>query len=74
VVVALLVLAPTAAWAQSSVSTGQILGSIKDPDGAAMPGVSIEARNPETGFARNAVTSAGFYRTSCCPRGLPMCG
>jgi hypothetical protein len=70
VVVALLVLAPTAAWAQSSVSTGQILGSIKDPDGAAMPGVGIEARNPDTGFARNAVTDVtGFYRIELLPSG-----
>jgi outer membrane receptor protein involved in Fe transport len=67
---ALLVLAPTAAWAQSSVSTGQILGSIKDPDGAAMPGVSIEARNPATGFARNAVTDpSGFFRIDLLPSG-----
>ena len=70
VVVALLVLAPAAAWAQSSVSTGQIYGTARDPDGAVMPGVGIEARNVDTGFARTAVTdTGGFYRIDLLPPG-----
>ena len=70
VVVALLVLAPAAAWAQSSVSTGQVFGTAQDPEGAVMPGVGIEARNVDTGFARNTVTDAsGFYRIDLLPSG-----
>ena len=70
VVVALLVLAPAAAWAQSSVSTGQVFGTAKDPEGAVMPGVGIEAKNVDTGFSRNAVTDAtGFYRIDLLPSG-----
>ena len=62
-VVALLVTVPAAVWAQSSVATGQIYGTAKDPNGAAMPGVSIEAKNVDTGFARRAVSDTdGYFR------------
>jgi len=70
VAVALLVLVPSAAWAQSSVTTGQIFGTAKDPNGAVMPGVGIQAKNVDTGFARSAVTdTSGYYRLDLLPSG-----
>jgi outer membrane receptor protein involved in Fe transport len=68
--VAVVALAPSLAWAQSNVATGQIFGSVADPDGAAMPGVSIAASNPDTGFTRRTITDAsGFYRIDLLPSG-----
>ncbi len=71
-VVALAVLlAPNAGWAQSSGSTGQIIGTAMDSDGGAMPGATIVARNTETGFSRTAITdTAGFYRLDLLPVGI----
>ncbi len=69
VAVALMVLVPTAAWAQSSVS-GQIFGTAKDPNGGVMPGVGIEAKNVDTGFARRTVTdTSGYFRIDLLPSG-----
>src|SRR3712207_225187 len=41
VVLALLVFAPALAWAQASLS-----GAVKDPSGAVLPGVTVEASSP----------------------------
>ncbi len=51
--------APTAAWAQASIA-----GVVKDPSGAVLPGVGVEAASPELiEKARTAVTdSSGRYR------------
>ncbi len=60
--------APQALWAQSSQSTGQIVGSVQDSDGAALPGVAVEAKNAETGFSRVAITDgSGFFRLDMLP-------
>jgi len=70
VAIALLVLVPSVALAQSSVSTGQIFGTAKDPNGAVMPGVSIQATNVDTGFARSAVSDTnGYFRLDLLPSG-----
>ena len=70
VAVALVLLVPAAAWAQSSVTTGQVFGTAKDPNGAVMPGVTIQAKNVDTGFSRNAVTdTSGYYRIDQLPSG-----
>jgi len=61
VVLALLVLAPITALAQSD--TGVIDGRVLDESKAAMPGVTVTARNVATGFTRSAVSSdLGTYR------------
>ena len=69
-VVAVVVLAPSVVWAQTGVATGQIFGSIADPDGKALPGVAVEAKNVDTGFTRRAVTdTSGFFRIDLLPSG-----
>ena len=69
-VLALVVLAPHTLLAQSDANTGQLFGTVTDPDGAVMPGATIEASNQETGFTRRAVSDAsGFYRMALMPVG-----
>ncbi len=70
VAVTLMVLVPTVALAQSSVTTGQIYGTTKDPTGAVMPGVTVTATNVDTGFARSGVAdTSGYYRLGNVPSG-----
>src|SRR5436309_3170123 len=49
-------LATTAALAQTS--SGSVTGRITDGSGGALPGVTVTATNPQTGFTRSAVTNA----------------
>ena len=64
----LLVASSLPALAQQT--TGNISGRALDPQGAAMPGVTVTAKNPQTGFTRAAVTDAeGIYRLSALPVG-----
>ncbi len=68
VAVVAVALVPQLSWAQSSITTGSLYGTASDPDGAALPGVTIQATNTETGFSRSAVTDAsGFYRIDLLP-------
>jgi hypothetical protein len=66
----LLVLTLTAApgWAQGTGATLQ--GTIRDAQGAVLPGASVVIRNSDTGVAR-AVTAddGGFYRAAALPPG-----
>ncbi len=58
--VTLALLAPSPAPAQTLY--GSIIGTASDQQGAAIPGATITASNPSTGFAVNAVTDgAGGY-------------
>jgi hypothetical protein len=60
-------LAGTAAMAQQT--TGSIQGRIIDVQKAAVPGVTVTAKSPSTGFTRTDVTDAeGVYRLN----GLPV--
>jgi hypothetical protein len=62
---ALLALADTA-----SAQNAQIVGNIKDNSGGVMPGVTVTARNQETGLTRSAVTEPnGDYRLPALPPG-----
>ncbi|MCD4748350.1 MAG: carboxypeptidase-like regulatory domain-containing protein [Thermoanaerobaculales bacterium] len=66
-----LLAAPQAAWAQSSQSTGQVIGSVNDAGGGVLPGVMVEAKNADTGFRRTAITDgAGFFRLDLLPSGV----
>ena len=59
-------LAP-AALAQTDVTTGRIAGTVSASDGSPLPGVSVEAKNQETGLIKTTTTdsSGGFVvRTS----------
>ena len=58
----------SAAVAQQT--TGNINGRITDDQGAAVPGVTVTATNPETGFVRTSVTDGeGIYRLTALPVG-----
>lgn len=49
----------------------QVVGAVKDASGAVIPGVTMTARNVNTGFTRTAVTEAnGDYRLPSLPPGL----
>src|SRR6266567_983312 len=61
-------LAPSALYAQTSF--GRISGSVTDPSGAAVPGVTIKIINTETQTARTVETdSNGFYTVTNLPVG-----
>ena len=67
-VVALLMSAPTALWAQA---TGQINGIVTDASGAVLPGVTVEATSTATNAVRTAVTGAdGLYTLPLLQPGL----
>jgi len=69
-IVAALLLAAQVGWSQSNVATGQLFGTARDPDGAVLPGVTVQSTNTSTGFSRTAVTDAsGFYRIDLLPPG-----
>jgi hypothetical protein len=59
---------PPAAGAQ--VTSAAIVGTIKDSSGAALPGVTVTARNVDTGFNRTVPTDeVGAYRLDFLPIG-----
>ena len=65
---AIALLLPAGAAGQSADAT--LTGTIKDPSGAIVPGVTITARNTGTNETRTAVTSPeGLYRVTNLPRG-----
>ncbi|HZQ51506.1 MAG TPA: carboxypeptidase regulatory-like domain-containing protein [Bryobacteraceae bacterium] len=58
------------ALAQSSVATANLNGTVTDPSGAAIVGAKITARNTETGFVRQTVTTdVGLYSLTDLPVG-----
>ena len=42
---------PTAAWAQSQATTGEVGGRVVDAQGAVVPGVTVTVKSPNTGVA-----------------------
>ena len=66
VATAVVVACASSAFAQNA----QINGAVKDASGAVMPGVTVTARNVETGLTRVAVTDGqGEYRLPSLPPG-----
>src|SRR5437667_2908442 len=56
--------------AMPQLPTGTILGTIKDPTGAVIPGAASAAKNVETGLTRSAGSAEdGSYRLSALPVG-----
>lgn len=54
----------------AQLTTGTILGTVKDASGAVLPGATIRITNVETGIPRTAATgSKGEYRVSNIPPG-----
>jgi hypothetical protein len=66
------VLVATLGVAGSAVAqNAQITGTLKDQSGGVLPGVTVSARNQETGLTRTAVTEgSGDYRLPALPPGL----
>src|SRR3982751_5910496 len=61
-------MAPAIGFAQQT--TGNITGRIVDTQGAAVPGVTVTARSPQTGFVRTDVSDGeGIYRLTALPVG-----
>src|SRR4051794_23232856 len=59
---------PPAATAQ--VTSATVVGTVTDQSGAGLPGVSVTARNTETGFTRSVTTGeTGAYRLEFLPTG-----
>jgi len=51
------------ALAQTDVTTARLAGTVKDPDGGALPGATVEVKSLDTGRVVQAVTdNRGFYR------------
>ncbi|MGH9326366.1 MAG: TonB-dependent receptor domain-containing protein [Terriglobia bacterium] len=64
---ALLMLVPTLVL---GVVTGSISGTVRDASGAVVPGVTVTARNVETGVSQKILTdAAGFYNFPALPIG-----
>lgn len=52
-------------------SAGNIAGRVIDPQGAAVPGTVVTARNPETGLSRSETSDrSGAYRLNALPVGI----
>jgi hypothetical protein len=67
-VLAALLMAPVALLAQGS--TGELSGAVLDDTGAALPGTTVTATNPVTGFTRTDTTAGnGNYRFPSLPVG-----
>ncbi len=68
--VAALALVALPALAQTDVTTTRISGTVQDVDGGVLPGVTVEARNQDTGLVVTGVTDGnGFYRVLNLPTG-----
>src|SRR5271157_1118642 len=60
----LLLLLPPALLAQSTISTGNINGTVVDPTGAAVAGAKVTIVHTDTGVVTDATTNAsGFYNS-----------
>lgn len=67
---ACLALAATFAFPQSQATSGNIEGRVLDPNGAAVPGVTVTATNQQTGFEKTATSDEeGNYRLILLPPG-----
>jgi hypothetical protein len=70
ILLAVVSLSAGSARAQSQATTGNIEGRVTDPNGAAVPGVTVTATNQETALAKSAETdSEGIYRIIFLPPG-----
>lgn len=70
-VLVMLSLCCSLAFAQSNVSSGEIKGTVRDKSGAVVPGAVITVANTNTGLARTQLTAVeGTYRILLLPPGL----
>ena len=69
-VLAWLAVFPLARAASAQVTTATIVGTVLDASGGALPGVTVTARNVDTGFVHNVPSSdTGAYRLEFLPIG-----
>jgi hypothetical protein len=55
-------------FALAQTTTGTLRGNVTDETGGVLPGATVEAKNDETGFMRNATTAGnGFFNISVQP-------
>ncbi|HKZ80606.1 MAG TPA: TonB-dependent receptor [Pyrinomonadaceae bacterium] len=67
---ALFLISALSGAAQSQATTGNIEGNVLDPNGAAVPGISVTATNQDTGFSKStSVNEDGYYRITFLPPG-----
>ena len=65
-----LALAASFAFSQSQATSGNVEGRVLDPNGAAVPGVTVTATNQQTGFEKTATSDEeGNYRIIVLPPG-----
>ncbi len=58
-------------YAQATATTGQIEGIVTDESQAVLPGATVTATSPATGFSRSATSDAGgLYRLNLLPLGV----
>src|SRR5690242_11014364 len=58
------------ASALAQQTTGTVTGRVTDQQGAAIPGVTVTARSPATGFTRTEISDTeGLYRLNALPVG-----
>jgi hypothetical protein len=66
---AVLLLAAPSAFAQRT--TGQLIGTVSDPSGAALPGVTVVLKGPQImGEQTSTTNERGFYRFAALPPGV----
>ena len=62
--------APGSARAQSQATTAEINGRIVDSQGGVLPGVTVTATSPQTGYMRDTVTNVeGLFSLPLLPPG-----
>jgi hypothetical protein len=67
---ATLAASPLASVAAAQITSATLVGTVTDPSGGALPGVTVTARNADTGFTRTVTTTeAGAYRLDFLPVG-----
>jgi hypothetical protein len=65
VVIVLMSLLFTAITAVAQVTTGNLQGVVKDPNGAVVAGAAVKVTNVDTGITKETVTNdEGFYRVT----------
>ena len=66
----LFLVAPGLALAQSQATTAEINGRIVDPQGGVLPGVTVTASSPQTGYMRDTVSNVeGVFSLPLLPPG-----
>jgi hypothetical protein len=61
---------PLAPAAAAQITSATLVGTVNDPSGGVLPGVTVTARNADTGYTRTATTNeSGAYRLEFLPIG-----